>query len=195
MAKELPKDKFVSRYADPNHPANSGSLISLVTGGLVNPPSLGGRRSGGGFGGRLSGGFGGRGQVRRGEFAGDGFGSGRRFVGGFGGRGQTTQWGFSREGLGLGRGSRGNVVHGYDAPGDGGVAQQGDSRETGTSGMGRDFGRLGGGPGVGFGGLNTVLGAGGAGIKKILGLVSYRGLYFLDYEISLTFCFRTSYIS
>ena len=29
--------RFRSRYADPNHPANSGSLISLVTGGVVNP--------------------------------------------------------------------------------------------------------------------------------------------------------------
>jgi hypothetical protein len=29
--------KFVSRYSDPNHPASSGSLISLVTGGHVNP--------------------------------------------------------------------------------------------------------------------------------------------------------------
>ncbi|KAE8449808.1 hypothetical protein EG329_007284 [Mollisiaceae sp. DMI_Dod_QoI] len=29
--------KFASRYADPNHPANSGSLISLLTGGHINP--------------------------------------------------------------------------------------------------------------------------------------------------------------
>lgn len=29
--------QFASRYADPNHPANSGSLISLITGGHVNP--------------------------------------------------------------------------------------------------------------------------------------------------------------
>lgn len=29
--------KFVSRYSDPNHPASSGSLISLLTGGHVNP--------------------------------------------------------------------------------------------------------------------------------------------------------------
>ena len=29
--------QFKSRYADPNHPANSGSLISLVTGGKVDP--------------------------------------------------------------------------------------------------------------------------------------------------------------
>ncbi|ROW11876.1 hypothetical protein VPNG_05023 [Cytospora leucostoma] len=28
---------FASRYSDPNHPANSGSLISLLTGGAVNP--------------------------------------------------------------------------------------------------------------------------------------------------------------
>lgn len=29
--------EFYSRYADPNHPASSGSLISLITGGHVNP--------------------------------------------------------------------------------------------------------------------------------------------------------------
>lgn len=49
--------EFTSRYADPNHPANNGSLISLVTGGNVNPPSVGsgGRRDGvGGLGGLLS---------------------------------------------------------------------------------------------------------------------------------------------
>lgn len=28
---------FVSRYSDPNHPASSGSLISLLTGGHINP--------------------------------------------------------------------------------------------------------------------------------------------------------------
>ncbi|KAK9371472.1 uncharacterized protein V1513DRAFT_386735 [Lipomyces chichibuensis] len=29
--------QFASRYSDPNHPANSGSLIALVTGGKVDP--------------------------------------------------------------------------------------------------------------------------------------------------------------
>ncbi|RDW71512.1 hypothetical protein BP6252_08075 [Coleophoma cylindrospora] len=28
---------FTSRYADPNHPASSGSLVALITGGAVNP--------------------------------------------------------------------------------------------------------------------------------------------------------------
>lgn len=33
-----PQDiKFVSRYSNPNHPASSGSLISLITGGHINP--------------------------------------------------------------------------------------------------------------------------------------------------------------
>jgi hypothetical protein len=32
-----PEAQFKSRYADPNHAANSGSLISLVTGGAINP--------------------------------------------------------------------------------------------------------------------------------------------------------------
>lgn len=35
-----PQDiKFVSRYSNPNHPASSGSLIALLTGGHVNPSS------------------------------------------------------------------------------------------------------------------------------------------------------------
>lgn len=29
--------EFASRYSDPNHPANNGSLISFLTGGAVNP--------------------------------------------------------------------------------------------------------------------------------------------------------------
>ena len=36
----LPEDqkpKFASRYSDPNHPASSGSLVSLLTGGHVDP--------------------------------------------------------------------------------------------------------------------------------------------------------------
>lgn len=31
---------FSSRFSDPSHPANSGSLVSLVTGGVVNPDAL-----------------------------------------------------------------------------------------------------------------------------------------------------------
>jgi hypothetical protein len=31
---------FASRFSDPNHPANSGSLVSLLTGGAVNPHGL-----------------------------------------------------------------------------------------------------------------------------------------------------------
>ena len=34
---QSPSAGFTSRYSDPNHPANSGSLISLVTGGMLNP--------------------------------------------------------------------------------------------------------------------------------------------------------------
>lgn len=33
--------KWASRYSDPNHPANSGHLVSLLTGGRVNPKPLG----------------------------------------------------------------------------------------------------------------------------------------------------------
>ena len=33
-----PEDKkFAGRYADPNHPANSGSIVALLTGGKINP--------------------------------------------------------------------------------------------------------------------------------------------------------------
>ncbi|KAF4460309.1 FAD binding domain-containing [Fusarium albosuccineum] len=39
-----PTPKFTSRYADPNHPASSGSFRSLVTGGKINPPSLSSQR-------------------------------------------------------------------------------------------------------------------------------------------------------
>ncbi|KAM5349135.1 hypothetical protein ACJ41O_008958 [Fusarium nematophilum] len=35
-----PAPEFTSRYADPNHPASSGSFRSLVTGGYINPPSM-----------------------------------------------------------------------------------------------------------------------------------------------------------
>lgn len=39
----VPQEKFNSRYADPNHPAASGSLISFVSGGhlVPNPESRG----------------------------------------------------------------------------------------------------------------------------------------------------------
>ncbi|MCJ1376287.1 hypothetical protein MMC20_007529 [Loxospora ochrophaea] len=44
-----PEPKFTSRYSDPNHPASNGNLISLVTGGYVNPEiRRGDRRRGGG---------------------------------------------------------------------------------------------------------------------------------------------------
>lgn len=32
-----PKPEFASRFSDPNHPANNGSIVSLLTGGKVNP--------------------------------------------------------------------------------------------------------------------------------------------------------------
>ena len=38
LASALPPDrKFASRFGDPNHPVNSGSLISLITGGAIDP--------------------------------------------------------------------------------------------------------------------------------------------------------------
>jgi hypothetical protein len=38
--------QFNSRYADPNHPANSGSLIAMLTGGKMNPKEGRQRRRG-----------------------------------------------------------------------------------------------------------------------------------------------------
>ncbi|KAH6884198.1 hypothetical protein B0T10DRAFT_518246 [Thelonectria olida] len=35
-----PQPTFTSRYADPNHPAASGSFRSLITGGFIKPPSM-----------------------------------------------------------------------------------------------------------------------------------------------------------
>ncbi|KAF7867504.1 uncharacterized protein EAF02_009695 [Botrytis sinoallii] len=65
-----PKEKFTSRYADPNHPASSGNPWSLVTGGKFNPPMgkdlMAARMGGQGFGGR-GGGLGGLGAVFGGE--------------------------------------------------------------------------------------------------------------------------------
>ena len=38
--------QFASRYSDPNHPANSGSLVSLLTGGAIDLKSRRDRRRG-----------------------------------------------------------------------------------------------------------------------------------------------------
>ncbi|KAF7945120.1 hypothetical protein EAE96_009899 [Botrytis aclada] len=71
-----PKEKFRSRYADPNHPASSGNPWSLITGGKFNPPMgkdlMAARMGGGGFGGR-DGRLGGLGTV---------FGGDRSYLGG-----------------------------------------------------------------------------------------------------------------
>ncbi|THX17656.1 hypothetical protein D6D17_02433 [Aureobasidium pullulans] len=67
-----PKPKFSSRFADPSHPANSGSLVALISGGAVQMPERGnmmGSPSGGSFGDR---------DVRGTERF------GRRSIGGFG---------------------------------------------------------------------------------------------------------------
>ncbi|KAM0345009.1 hypothetical protein ACHAPU_006892 [Fusarium lateritium] len=50
LANQQEAPQFTSRYADPSHPSNNGSLISLMTGGYVDPNQLrkgrGGRFSG-----------------------------------------------------------------------------------------------------------------------------------------------------
>ncbi|RGP71005.1 hypothetical protein FSPOR_3693 [Fusarium sporotrichioides] len=56
LANQRDRPEFSSRYADPSHPANSGSILSLLTGGNVNP-----NRARSGRGGLLSRGRGGRG--------------------------------------------------------------------------------------------------------------------------------------
>ncbi|KAG9495326.1 hypothetical protein J7337_013565 [Fusarium musae] len=40
LANQQEAPKFSSRYADPSHPSNNGSLISLLTGGYVDPTKL-----------------------------------------------------------------------------------------------------------------------------------------------------------
>ncbi|KNB12927.1 hypothetical protein FOXG_12399 [Fusarium oxysporum f. sp. lycopersici 4287] len=40
LANQQEAPKFTSRYADPSHPSNNGSLISLLTGGYVDPTKL-----------------------------------------------------------------------------------------------------------------------------------------------------------
>ncbi|KAJ9350712.1 hypothetical protein C8Q69DRAFT_439193 [Paecilomyces variotii] len=148
-----PKPTFTSRYADPNHPANSGSIVSLLTGGYINPPSLGGgggRGLGGsgqggglgGGGGRVSGGGlgggGGRG-LGGGLGNGGGFGSGRGLGGGFGGGGGR--------GLGGGLGGGGGFGGGRGLGG-------------GLGGL-TSLRGLGGGLGGGSGGLGGLGGSGG----------------------------------
>ncbi|CAG7558294.1 unnamed protein product [Fusarium equiseti] len=69
LANQQQKPEFTSRYADPSHPSNSGSVISLLTGGHVDPTRARQGRSGlfsgrGGRGGR--GGMSGRGDSRSG---------------------------------------------------------------------------------------------------------------------------------
>lgn len=77
MANALPKPEFRSRYADPNHPASSGDIVALLSGGALKMPVRDVRGgAGGGRGGRggLGGGgrFGGRGAygARRGRLGG-----------------------------------------------------------------------------------------------------------------------------
>ena len=33
----MPHHEFSSRWADPNHPANQGTLITMLSGGAINP--------------------------------------------------------------------------------------------------------------------------------------------------------------
>ncbi|KAF4334880.1 hypothetical protein FBEOM_11271 [Fusarium beomiforme] len=40
LANQQEAPKFTSRYADPSHPSNNGSVISLLTGGYVDPTKL-----------------------------------------------------------------------------------------------------------------------------------------------------------
>ncbi|KAI1077981.1 hypothetical protein F5B20DRAFT_249227 [Whalleya microplaca] len=44
LANQADKPKFNSRFADPNHAANSGSIVSLATGGYINPQARERRR-------------------------------------------------------------------------------------------------------------------------------------------------------
>jgi len=159
-----PKPTFTSRYADPNHPASSGSLISLVTGGHINPPSLGSFGTGGGRGGGFGGGFGGRGMGMGGGLGGRGMGMG----GGFGGRG-----------MGMGAGNQQQRDQYQQGQYQGG-RQQGMQQQGWGTGAGGTGGGIGG-PGMGFGGLGAGFGGPGEGIKRILKRVSSHVLYFKTY--------------
>ncbi|KAK1146822.1 hypothetical protein N8T08_002583 [Aspergillus melleus] len=57
---KAPKPEFTSRYADPSHPASSGSLMGLVTGGHFTGDQIRPTRA---LGGGLGGGFLGRGPI------------------------------------------------------------------------------------------------------------------------------------
>jgi hypothetical protein len=71
IANAVPKPTFKSRYADPNHPASSGDIVALLTGGAFQTPTRG-------FGPGIEGMGRGRGGFGRGRGGG---------LGGFGGRG------------------------------------------------------------------------------------------------------------
>ncbi|CAF9928109.1 hypothetical protein IMSHALPRED_007387 [Imshaugia aleurites] len=150
---QTPKPTFTSRYADPNHPASSGSIISLLTGGYINPPPMQQRR---GMGGGLMGLLGGGGAYSSGCYGGrsGGFGSGRRM----GGR--------SRSGEGMQLQQNGDIEgQGYT---------QGQAHEGMYAGRGmntqRDFGggRGRGGMRMGTGPLGLPLPTPGTAIKKLL---------------------------
>jgi hypothetical protein len=163
-----PQPNFTSRFADPNHPVNSGSLISLVTGGYINVPPLGGK--GGGLGGGLGGG--------RGGGIGGGFG-GLGGRGGFAGRGAGGLGG----GLGSGRGGRGGrgglvgagplgllnvlgeAVRGGGRQPASGPAQDASRQDTQGRGAGRGLGM---GMGASGPGSSPLGGGPVGGIKKIL---------------------------
>ena len=142
-----PKAEFTSRYADPTHPASSGSLVSLVTGGHINPPSLR-------------------------ELRGGATGVGERGIGM--GRGP---WGGRQMGYGSGYDGYGMMDGGYGyGPAYGGRfggGRLGGGRLGGGLGGGLGYGRMGGGFGGGFGG---GLGGGrmgmGRGFGGLVGLVS-----------------------
>lgn len=87
LASQVGSPTFTSRYADPNHPASNGNLISLVTGGHVNPSNLG---AGGSL---IRRGYGRDGYSRKGLDGG--------LIGGFGG-GSLGQRGRGLENTGVG---------------------------------------------------------------------------------------------
>jgi hypothetical protein len=125
-----PKPTFTSRYADPNPPAKSGHLISLITGGYINQPSLGsegsqGRLGGarGGFGVGLGGGLGGLLGDARG-----GWGDRMSGRGNIGGRPSMERYGFREDPYASERGDIG--------PGVGAGAGRGGQTGRGPTGLG-----------------------------------------------------------
>ncbi|KAF7556456.1 hypothetical protein G7Z17_g1448 [Cylindrodendrum hubeiense] len=116
MLAQGPQPTFTSRYADPNHPASSGSFRSLITGGRINPPPM--TRYGfggiGGFDRSQRGGFLGLDGLRRGagdKDEGQNRCEGRRGLGVMSDRGPVGLLGLPNPGVAMRKALKKNVLY------------------------------------------------------------------------------------